>query len=211
MVRVLLVDDHAVVRRGMRSILEDCVPNVEVVEAGDGEQALSAIASPAVFDAMVLDLTMPGRSGLDLLAEIKHRHASLPVLIMSLYAEEHFAVRALHAGAAGYLSKSSAPDQLVNALNKVVHGGIYVSEAIADRLAATVRGRPAASAPHERLSDREFDVMRGIASGHAVGEIAVQLKLSVKTVSTYRARLLGKLGLSSNAELTRYALLHGLV
>jgi DNA-binding NarL/FixJ family response regulator len=207
-VRVLLVDDFPVVRKGMKAILEDQLPAVAIAEAGDGDQALAALADP--FDVVVLDLSMPGRSGIDLLAEIKHRHPKLPVLIMSLHGEEQFAIRALRAGAAGYLTKASAPDQLVGAVVKVARGGRYVSEALADRLAADVGGK-GTGAPHDRLSDREFDVMRGIASGSTVGEIAVQMRISVKTVSTYRTRLLEKMQMASNAELTRYALDHGLV
>jgi DNA-binding NarL/FixJ family response regulator len=153
---------------------------------------------------------MPGRSGLDLLAEIKHRHPALPVLIMSLHGEEQFAVRALRAGASGYLTKSAAPEQLVAAVTKLLRGGRYISDTLAERLAADVGGAVPAS-PHERLSDREFDVMRGIANGNSVSEIAAQMHLSVKTVSTYRTRLLDKMGMATNAELTRYAIQHGLV
>jgi DNA-binding NarL/FixJ family response regulator len=208
MYRVLLVDDHAVVRKGMKSILEDELAGVVVAEAAGGDEALAALAAP--FDVVVLDLSMPGRSGIDLLGEIVHRHPRLPVLIMSLHGEEQFAVRALRAGAAGYLTKAAAPEQLVAAVVKVARGGRYVSEALAERLAADV-GRRRADAPHERLSDREFEVLRGIASGRSVSEIATDMRLSVKTVSTYRARLLEKMGMGTNAELTRYALQQGLV
>ena len=206
--RVLLVDDHAVVRSGMRTILEDHVAAVEVAEAANGDTGLEMLAATA-FDVVVLDLSMPGRSGIDLLTEIKHRYPKLPVLIMSFHSEELFAVRALRAGAAGYLMKSAAPEELAAAVNKVVRGGRYVTESVAERLAADID--KAHGAPHERLSDREFDVMRGIASGSSVSEIAAQLHLSVKTVSTYRTRLLEKMGMSSNAELTRYAINNGLV
>lgn len=192
----------------MRAILEDNFASIVVAEAGNGTDALAALDE--TFDAVVLDLSMPGRSGFDLLHEIKHRHPKLPVLIMSLHGEEQFAVRALRAGAAGYLTKSAAPEQLVTAISKVIRGGKYVSETLAERLAADVGGT-APESPHERLSDREFDVMRGIASGNSVSEIAAQMHLSVKTVSTYRTRLLEKMGMSSNAELTRYALEHNLV
>jgi two-component system, NarL family, invasion response regulator UvrY len=208
MQRVLLVDDHAVVRKGVRAILEDHMPGVQIAEAANGDEALAAVAEN--FDAVVLDLSMPGRDGFDLLTEIKHRHPKLPVLIMSLHGEEQFAVRALRAGASGYLTKSTAPEQLVSAVTKVLRGGRYISESLADRLAADVGGESSGS-PHERLSDREFDVMRGIASGRSVSEIAAQMHLSVKTVSTYRTRLLDKMGMTSNAELTRYALEAGLV
>jgi two-component system invasion response regulator UvrY len=208
MYRVLLVDDHAVVRAGIRAILEDRFGTLAVTETGSGDGALSALVAP--FDIVILDLSMPGRSGIDLLAEIKHRHPELPVLIVSLHAEEQFAVRALRAGAAGYVMKSSASEQLVAAFERVVRGGRYVSEALAERLAAQVSGGGGAT-PHERLSDREFEVMRGIASGEAVGEIASRMNLSVKTISTYRARLLEKMGMSTNAELVRYAIENGLV
>ncbi len=208
--RVLLVDDHPVVRKGMKAILEDELPGVVVVEAGNGEDALAVLTEQT--DVVVLDLSMPGRSGIDLLAEVKHRHPRVPVLIMSLHGEEQFAVRALRAGASGYLGKAAAPQQLVTAITKVAEGGRYVSAALAERLAADVAGAGAgATAPHERLSDREFEVLRGIASGRTVSEIATTMHLSVKTVSTYRARLLEKMGLGSNAELTRYALDNGLV
>lgn len=208
MQRVLLVDDHAVVRRGVRSILEDHLPTISIAEASNGDEALAALAEK--FDAVILDLSMPGRDGFDLLTEIKHRHPKLPVLIMSLHGEEQFALRALRAGAAGYLTKSTAPEQLVAAITKVLRGSRYISETLAERLAADV-GAASAASPHEKLSDREFDVMRGIASGRSVSEIAAQMHLSVKTVSTYRTRLLEKMGMSSNAELTRYALEAGLV
>jgi DNA-binding NarL/FixJ family response regulator len=209
MLRVLLVDDHAVVRKGMKAILEDGLPGVAVSEAADGDQALAALAEPP--DAVVLDLSMPGRSGIDLLVEIKHRYPKLPVLIMSLHGEEQFALRALRAGAAGYLTKAAAPEQLVAAVTKVTRGGRYITEAVAERLAADVGGKDPAAAPHERLSDREFEVMRGIASGSSVSEIAETMHLSVKTVSTYRTRLLEKMGMGTNAELTRYAIQNGLV
>jgi two-component system, NarL family, invasion response regulator UvrY len=209
MVRVLLVDDHPVVRKGMKAILLEGLPGAVVTEASGGDDALSLLSNP--FDTVVLDLTMPGRSGMDLLAEIKQRFPKLPVLVMSLHAEEQFAMRALKAGASGYLTKAAAPEQLVAAVAEVVAGGRYVSQALAERLAAADAGRIPADLPHDRLSDREFDVMRGIALGRTVSEIAAEMKLSVKTVSTYRARLLEKLSMASNAELTRYAIENGLV
>jgi two-component system, NarL family, invasion response regulator UvrY len=207
MYRVLLVDDHDVVRKGIRSILEDRFGGIAVAEASDGDSALAALVQP--FDAVVLDLSMPGRSGIDLLAEIKHRHPKLPVLVMSLYGEEQFAVRALRAGAAGYLTKSAASEQLIAAFERIVRGGRYISDTLAERLAAAAGGDT--GAPHDRLSDREFEVMRGIASGESVGAIAERLHLSIKTISTYRARLLEKMGMGTNSELTRYALQNGLV
>jgi two-component system, NarL family, invasion response regulator UvrY len=207
MYRVLLVDDHDVVRKGIRAILEDRFAAIAICEASSGDEALAALTAP--FDAVVLDLSMPGRSGIDLLTEIKHRYPKLPVLIMSLHGEEQFAVRALRAGASGYLTKSAASEQLIAAFERIVRGGRYISEALAERLAVSAGG--GTDAPHDRLSDREFEVMRGIASGESVSEIADRIHLSVKTVSTYRARLLDKMGMSTNAELTRYAIHNGLV
>ena len=207
MYRVLLVDDHEIVRKGLRAILDDRFAGIEVAEASSGDEALAALAQP--FDAVILDLSMPGRSGIDLLAEIKHRHSKLPVLIMSLHSEEQFAVRALRAGASGYLTKSAAPEQLISAFVRIVRGGRYISETVAERLAVAAGGE--VGALHDRLSQREFEVMRGIASGETVGEIAERMHLSAKTVSTYRARLLDKMGMATNSELTRYALQNGLV
>src|SRR5678815_251454 len=207
MYRVLLVDDHDVVRKGIRAILEDRFSAIAISEASSGDDALAAL--PAPFDAVILDLSMPGRSGIDLLTEIKHRYPKLPILIMSLHGEEQFAVRALRAGAAGYLTKSAAPEQLISAFERIVRGGRYISQTVAERLAAAAGGD--IGAPHDRLSDREFEVMRGIASGESVSEIADRIHLSVKTVSTYRARLLEKMGMTTNAELTRYAIQNGLV
>jgi two-component system invasion response regulator UvrY len=207
MYRVLLVDDHEIVRKGLRAILDDRFAGIDVAEASSGDEALAALTAP--FDALILDLSMPGRSGIDLLAEIKHRHPKLPVLIMSLHGEEQFAVRALRAGAAGYLTKSAAPEQLIAAFERIVRGGRYISETVAERLAAGAGGDP--GAPHDQLSQREFEVMRGIASGESVGEIAERLHLSAKTISTYRARLLDKMGMATNSELTRYAMQNGLV
>lgn len=206
--RVLLVDDHEVVRKGIRSILEDRYTTIDVEEAGTGDGALAAL-DRGPFDAAVLDLSMPGRSGIDLLAEVKHRFPKMPVLILSLHAEEQFALRALRAGANGYVTKAAAADQLVAAFERVVKGGRYITEALAERIAEQAGGGD--TAPHDRLSDREFEVMRGIASGESVGEIAAHMHLSVKTVSTYRTRLLEKMNMTSNAELTRYAIQNGLV
>jgi two-component system, NarL family, invasion response regulator UvrY len=207
MYRVLLVDDHDVVRKGIRAILEDRFAAIDIREASGGDEALDALSAP--FDAVVLDLSMPGRSGIDLLAEIKHRHPKLPVLIMSLHGEAQFAVRALRAGAAGYLTKSAASEQLITAFERIVRGGRYISEAVAERLAVAAGGD--AGAPHDRLSDREFEVMRGIASGESVSEIAGRIHLSVKTVSTYRARIMEQTGFRSNAEMISYAVRNRLV
>ena len=205
--RVLLVDDHPIVRKGIRAILEDRIASIEIDEVDDGEAALASLENH--YDLIVLDLGMPGRSGIDLLAEIKHRQPKLPVLVVSLHAEEQFAVRALRAGAAGYLTKSAAPEQLATAFERIMKGGRYITESLAERL-ATQAGGDERTAPHDRLSDREFEVMLSIASGESTGSIATRMCLSVKTVSTYRARLLEKMGMSSNADLTRYVIENGL-
>ena len=206
--RVLLADDHEVVRKGIRSILEDRCSPIEIAEAGTGDDALPQLGEQAC-DAAVLDLSMPGRSGIDLLAEVKHRHPKLPVLILSLHAEELLALRALRAGASGYVTKAAASEQLVAAFERIVRGGRYITDTLAERIATAAGGETGAL--HDRLSDREFEVMRGIASGESVGEIAVRMHLSVKTVSTYRTRLLDKMNMTSNAELTRYAIQNNLV
>jgi DNA-binding NarL/FixJ family response regulator len=207
MYRVLLVDDHQIVRAGIRAILEDRYVSIAVAEASNGEAALAALVNP--FDAVVLDLAMPGRGGIDLLVEIKHRFPKLPVLIVSMYAEDQFAVRALRAGASGYLTKNAAPTDLITAFERVIRGHRYISDAVAARLADQLGG--VSETPHDRLSDREFEVLRGIASGKTVGAIAEVMCLSIKTVSTYRTRLLEKMGMETNAELTRYAIENGLV
>jgi len=206
--RVLLADDHEVVRKGIRSILEDRCAPIEIAEASNGDEALAKLGA-GEFDAAVLDLSMPGRSGIDLLSEVKHRYPKLPVLILSLHAEEQFALRALRAGASGYVTKAAASEQLVAAFGKIVKGGRYITDTLAERIAGAAGGETGAL--HDRLSDREFEVMRGIASGESVGEIAVRMHLSVKTVSTYRTRLLDKMNMTSNAELTRYAIQNNLV
>ncbi len=205
--RVLIVDDHEMLRRGVRAILEDRFASIAIVESANGEQALAALE--ASFDVILLDLQLPGRSGFDLLGEIKQRVPNVPVLIVSLHGEEQFAIRALRAGAAGYLTKAAAPEQLITAFERIVRGGRYITESIAERLAMQIGGDT--GAPHDKLSNREFEVMRGIASGQSVGELASVMHLSVKTVSTYRARLLEKMGMETNSELTRYALQNGLV
>lgn len=207
--RFLIVDDHAVVRRGLAEILRDAFSGAEIGEAGTARDGIAALKGGA-WDAVILDVTLPDRSGLDALKEMRELEPRTPVLVLSVHAEEHFAVRALKAGAAGYLNKESAPAELVSAVRKVRAGGKYVSEALGEKLAAALAsGSP--GAPHETLSDREFEVLRLIASGKRPTEIAGFLHLSVKTVSTYRARILEKTGMRTNAELTHYAISRGLV
>jgi two-component system, NarL family, invasion response regulator UvrY len=207
--RVLIADDHPIVRRGLREILATEPDVIDVIEAAHPQQVLDLAGSSDV-DVVVLDLGLPGRGGLDVLKDLRRALPKLPVLILSMQPEEQYAVRALRAGAAGYLTKDAAPAKLIEAIKKVTAGGRYISPAVAEQLAASVAAG-ATKPPQELLSDREFEVLRLIASGKTVGDIAERLALSVKTVSSYRARLLEKMGLSNNAELMRYAIEHKLV
>ena len=209
MIRVTIADDHAVVRRGLAEILRES-PDIDVLdEAGDGDELLASLRQK-LPDVAVLDLRMPGPSGLDL---IKHIHAEFPalhVLILSANPEDQYAVRVVRAGAAGYLTKESAETELVRAVRRVAGGKKFLTPGMAEALLDHIDADPDAL-PHAQLSDREFQVMRLIASGMPVSAVADHLSLSVKTVSTYRTRLLQKMGLANNAEITRYALEHSLV
>jgi DNA-binding NarL/FixJ family response regulator len=209
MIKVLIADDHAVVREGLKQILAE-TPDIEVVaEATHGQEVLDKIRSTPV-DVVVLDIAMPGRSGLDVLLHLKRERPSLPVLVLSIHPEDQYAVRVLKAGACGYLTKESAPDQLIAAIRKVVVGGKYVSPSLAEKLAFDLEAdvdKPL----HETLSDREYEVLCQIALGKTVKEIADKLSLSVKTISTYRSRILEKMKMKNNAELTHYVIRQGLV
>jgi two-component system, NarL family, invasion response regulator UvrY len=209
MIRVLVADDHAVVREGLKRILESAGDMSLIGEAGDGDELLRLIGKVAC-DVVVLDLAMPGMPGLEALGEIRRRKPQLPVLILSMYPASQYAVRTLTDGASGYLHKGDPPSELVKAIRTVVQGRRYISEPVAEALAAHVDAT-AGKAPHERLSNREFQILRLIALGRSMREIARELSLSVKTVSTFRSRVLEKLGLTQNAELTRYALKNGLI
>jgi DNA-binding NarL/FixJ family response regulator len=207
--RILIVDDHEVVRDGVRRILDRPAGATTFGEAGAGPEAVQLVRAND-WDIVLLDVSLAGGDGLEVLKELKQMRPGLPVLILSMHPEALFARRALKAGAAGYVSKSAPRAELATAVDKVIRGGTYVSPALAEQLAVDLRGgtgRPA----HELLSDREFEVLRLIGSGKTVGEIAQLLSLSVGTVSTYRARLLEKTGMRTNAELTRYAVDQGLV
>ena len=208
-IKILIADDHAIVRRGLKEILEDTPDIVAAGEASNGREVLEKLQAES-WDVLVLDITMPGRSGLDILKDIKQIKPQLPVLILSMHAEEQFATRMIKAGAAGYLNKESAPDELVKAIRKVYGGGKYVSAAQAERMVDELTG-DSEKQPHELLSDREYEILCLIASGRTPTQIAKQLSLSVKTVSTYRARILEKMRLTTNAELTHYAIKTGLV
>ncbi len=209
MIRLLIADDHAVVRKGMKQILADTRDIVVADEAGNGREALEKIRKND-YDMVLLDISMPGRDGLEVLKELKNLKPKLPVLMLSMYPEEQYAVRSLRSGASGYLTKDSAPDELISAIRKVSAGGKYVSASLAEKLALKL-GADLEKPFHETLSDREYQVMCMIASGKTVKEIGEELSLSVKTVSTYRARILMKMRLKSNADLTRYAIDNKLV
>jgi len=201
-IRILLVDDHAVVRRGLKQILSEAIRGSSFQEAGSAEEALTRVRASS-FDVVILDISLPGENGLDALKEIKQIQPNLPVLILSVYPEEEFAVRTLRAGAAGYVTKQSASTELVDAVRKVIGGGLYVTSALAERLAEDVQ-KGAAQVPHERLSNREYQVFRLLGHGKSVTQAADELSLSVQTVSTYRPRILQKMGMSSNADLVEY-------
>jgi DNA-binding NarL/FixJ family response regulator len=207
--RVLVADDHAVVREGLKRILDQDQGIQVVAEAEDGIAAL-ARAHENELDVVVLDMSMPGRGGLETLQELKRLWPRLGVLVLSMHPEDQYAVRVLREGADGYLSKESAAEELINALRKIHSGGKYVSPTLAERLALTVE-RGFEGPPHERLSTREFQVMVLLAEGKTVTEIGYELHLSVKTISTYRGRILEKLGMKSNAELMHYAFEEGIV
>jgi DNA-binding NarL/FixJ family response regulator len=207
--KILITEDHAVVRQGLRLILADNFKHAVFGEARNATEALNAVWKDK-WDVVLLDITMPGRSGLEVLKEIKRSRPRLPVLILSMHPEDQFAVRLLKAGAAGYLTKESAGEELVGAIKKIIGGERYISSTLADRLASYLTV-DVHKAPHERLADREFLILRMIASGKQVSQIAKELSLSVSTVSTYRARILRKMDLTNNAELTHYALQRGLV
>ena len=209
MLRILIADDHTVVRKGLKQILLEEFPAAHVEEVPDAEQLISRVMD-AEWDIVVSDLSMPGRSGLDALHQIKHSHPDLPVLILSIHPEEHYALRVLKAGASGYLSKDSAPDELVKAVQKVLLGKKYISSTVAEKLAHNYSSDNEKHL-HELLSDREFDVMKLLASGKSVSEIADALSLSVTTVSTYRSRVMNKMNLKTNSDLTKYAIENNLL
>jgi two-component system, NarL family, invasion response regulator UvrY len=209
MIQILIVDDHAILRRGLKEILEREFHDVSIAEAGTAEQALTQLDSEN-WDLVILDITMPGRSGVDVLRNLKALRPKIPVLVLSMHPEDQYGKRVLKAGASGYMNKESAPEELIKAVRKLLSGGRYVSPTLAETLAVDL-GRDDGTPAHERLSDREFEVLRKMASGKTVGQIAQELHLSVPTVSTYRARILEKMGMSNTAELIRYALSHHLV
>ena len=208
-IRILIADDHAIVRHGLRQILSDSADMIVTGEANGGVQALQ-LARQGECDIVLLDVSMPDKNGIDTLKQLKKEFPKMPVLMLSMHPEEHYAIRALKAGASGYLTKQSAPEQLVTAIRQVAGGKKYVSPSLAEELANAISD-DSDKAPHEKLSDREYQTLCLISSGKTLTQIAEELKLSVKTVSVYRARLLEKMKLKNNAELTHYGLKHGLV
>jgi len=209
MINIIIVDDHPIVRQGLKQILSEEPDMAMFGEAQNSQEVLELIRKQE-WDVVVLDITMPGRGGLDVLKEIKHERPKLPVLILSIHPEDQYAVRALKAGASGYLNKESAPEELVRAIRKILRGGKYVSSALAEKMAFNLdmeAGKPL----HETLSDREYQVLLMIASGKTTSEIAEEMALSVKTVSTYRARILEKMKMKSNVDLTSYVIKNNLI
>ena len=209
MIRVLIADDHTVVRRGLGQIVSETMDIELTGEASSGDEVLDLVREED-FDVVVMDINMPGRSGLDVLKQLKAEFPELPVLILSMHDEDQYAVRMLRAGASGYLTKETAADKLVEAIRRVAEGGKYMSPAVAESLLNRLESKTEGPL-HEMLSDREFQVMRLLASGKTATEIGEMLSLSVKTVSTYRARVLEKMNMKSNAELTHYAIKNELI
>lgn len=209
MKRILIADDHPIVRRGLKEILVREIERSACGEAENAQQVLSLLQKHD-WDLVILDITMPGRSGLDLLKDLRQSRPKLPVLVLSMHPEEQYGKRVLKAGAAGYMTKESAPEELIKAIRKILAGGRYVSPALAEWLAVDLAcnlERPC----HEILSDREFEILRMVASGKTISQIAGELDLAVTTVSTYRARILEKMEMTTTAELMHYALRNGLV
>jgi len=209
MINIIIVDDHPIVRQGLKQILSEEPDMAMFGEAQNSQEVLDLIHKQD-WDAVVLDITMPGRGGLDVLKEIKHERPKLPVLILSIHPEDQYAVRALKAGASGYLNKESAPEELVRAIRKILRGGKYISSTLAEKLAFNLEVE-AEKPPHEILSDREYQVMLMIASGKTTSAIAEEMSLSIKTVSTYRSRILEKMKMKSNVDLTYYVIKNNLI
>lgn len=207
--RILIADDHGVVRQGLKQILKDEFSDTEFGEAANSQSAID-LAWKKEWDMVVLDIAMPGRSGLDVLKELKKEKPKLPVLILSAHPEDQFAIRVLRAGADGYMTKETATDNLVLAVKKVLAGGKYVSPQLAERLASDLQS-PQKGRSHEQLSDREYEVLCMLGSGKMVKEVAAELSLSVKTISTYRTRILEKMKFGSNAEIVQYVMQHELI
>ena len=209
MIRILIADDHAIVRKGLRQIIVDDFPSATVTEVGDVESLIMQVIKTE-WDVVICDISMPGRSGVEALEQVKQIKPNLPVLMLSMHPEDQYALRVLKAGAAGFLNKSSVHEELIDAINTVRIGRKYITPSIAEKLARNINSH-ANKQLHENLSNREFEILKMIASGKSISDIAAQLSLSATTVSTYRSRILEKMAMKSNAELTRYALENNLI
>ncbi len=209
MIKILVVDDHAIVRDGLKRILVDTPDMVVADEASNGEEVINKVGNNH-YDLVLLDISLPGRDGLDVLKQLKCTNPGIPVLILSMYPEEHYAVRSLRAGASGYLTKQSSSDELIGAIRKVAQGRRYITPSLAEKLAFEL-GVDVRKLPHEKLSDREYQVMCMFGSGKTVKEIAETLSLSIRTISTHRAHILKKMEMKNNAQLTYYAIKNALV
>jgi DNA-binding NarL/FixJ family response regulator len=207
--KILIADDHSVVRKGLILILAEAYPHAKIEEVGDAVDLLKKV-SKEVWTVIITDITMPGRSGIEIIKEIKDLQPKTPVLVLSVHAAEEYAVRAIKAGAAGYLTKESAPEELVKALESLLRGKRYLTSEIAELLADSY-GDNFDKAPHENLSNREFEVMKLLAAGKSISEMAETLSLSVNTISTYRARILEKMHMHTNTDIIKYAIQHNLV
>ena len=209
MIHVLLVDDHTLVREGLKRIIADSNLFSVVAEAADGNEALQRLRAQAI-ELVLLDLSMPGRSGVELVKQIKLEFPNLRILVLTMHEEDQYAVRSIRAGASGYLTKDSASASLIMAMEKIARGGMYISARLAEQLALNLQANENVEQPHKLLSDREFQVFLALVEGNAVGEIATALNLSIKTISTHKAHLLKKMQAQSVAELVRYAMVHAL-
>ncbi len=209
MIRVIIVDDHTIVRKGIKQLLEDTDDIRIEGEAAHASEMFRQLEE-TLYDVILLDISLPGRSGVEALKQIKESYPNIPVLILSMYPEEQYALRVMKAGAAGYLTKESAPEEMVNAIRNAKKGKKYISTSLAEALAEHIHGYTE-KPEYKNLSDREFEILKHIASGRALTEIADELSLSVKTISTYRSRVLKKLGLKNNSDIVRYAMNHKLL
>jgi len=209
MLRILLADDHAIVRKGLRQLILDEYPSAHIGEVSDVENLITQVMK-AEWDVVVCDISMPGRSGVEALQQIKHIKPEIPVLIMSMHSEDQYALRVMKAGASGYLSKETVHNDLIKAIQTIRLGRKFITPSVAEKLASAFEAN-AQKKPHELLSDREFDVLKMLAEGKSVSQIAVQLSLSPTTVSTYRSRILEKMRMRTNADLTRYSIENNLI
>ncbi len=209
MLRIIIADDHSVVRKGLKQILSEAFQSAYIEEVGDAEDLLKKVIREK-WDVVITDILMPGKSGLDVLQQIRKDHPQLPLLVLSIHPEDQYALRVIKAGASGYLNKDSAPEELVKAVNRILLGKKYITASVAERMADTL-GDNNEKAPHEYLSDREFEVLKLLAAGKSVSDVGAQISLSPSTVSTYRSRIMEKMNLKTNADLTLYAIEHKLL